>query len=155
MPIRNTGMEIAHEWLPVKCIQEAHRLEALNHLETSWEPEQDLRRSWKGARSNTFPQDKHCHTWGLSLIQAQQLWQTRTTIHKCSTFPTCHAAMNEWSKLSQSPQFTFFNWRVRALFTEDSISKVNNAAIYLKTSIEIINTLYLNLSQKNFSHSAT
>lgn len=36
-----------------------------------------------------------------------------------------------------------------------AISKVNNVAIYLKTSIEIINTLYLNLSQKNFSHSAT
>lgn len=30
------------EFIPAKHIQEAHKLEALNHLETSWEPEQDL-----------------------------------------------------------------------------------------------------------------
>lgn len=52
--------ETPYEWLPVKCIQEAHRLEALNHLETSWEPEQDLWGRQEGTRSNTFPWDKGC-----------------------------------------------------------------------------------------------
>lgn len=39
------------EPIPVKHIQEARRLEALNHWETSWEPEQDLRRKEEGDQS--------------------------------------------------------------------------------------------------------
>lgn len=42
------------KWQPVKRIQEAHKLEALIHLETSWEPEQDLWREDE-RKSNFYP----------------------------------------------------------------------------------------------------